>query len=79
MVDREGEALRAELTAADFANNIDPVLKAIAEAGEMEPLADSLRKLAAADRIERVGSGRASLFQRSAVSVCKRRDDPQPS
>ena len=55
--------LAAELTSTDFANNIDPVMEAINQAGDMEPLVDKLRKLAVADQIERIAPKAQAYFR----------------
>ncbi len=54
--------LAAELTSTDFANNIDPVMKAIEQADDIEPLADQLRKLAIAGELDRIAPAAQAHF-----------------
>jgi hypothetical protein len=54
--------LAAELTSTDFANNVDPVLKAIEQAGDMQSLLDILRKLAEQGALDRIGPVARAYF-----------------
>jgi tetratricopeptide (TPR) repeat protein len=57
-----GPDLAAELTFADFANNIDPVMKAVEQAGNMKSLPDQLRELAEAGQVDRIGAAARSYL-----------------
>ena len=54
--------LAAELTSADFANNVDPVLNAIEQAGDLVSLPDQLRRLADAGEVQKIDPTAQSYF-----------------